>query len=104
MSYQRELARPFFMTQYRYTVEEVFAIHERGIALVGFENNQYDYFHVGEQIELKRPDGSMLYTKIIGVEYPPSIKWIGTPPADARYGLIVDLPFDEVPIGSEVWI
>jgi hypothetical protein len=92
------------MSRCQFTVEEVFTVMGRGIALVGFPPEQYDFFRVGDQVELKRPDGSVLYTTIVGVEYPPSTKWLGKRPENARHGLIVDAAIEDAPIGSEVWL
>jgi hypothetical protein len=88
---------------YYFTAEEVFTIVGRGAALVGFAAGQYGCFHVGDSIEVKRPDGSVVCARISGVEYPPSVKRIGRHSENPRYALILELPIDDVPIGSEVW-
>lgn len=92
------------MSHYQYTVQQVFTIYGRGIALVGFVAEYYKSFHFGDRIEVKRPDGSVVCAEIKGVEYPPSVKPLGKRPENTRYGVIVDLPIEEVPMGSEVWL
>jgi translation elongation factor EF-Tu-like GTPase len=83
-----------------FTVESTVAIRGRGLVLVGISAEQYGAIHVGDRLVIQRPDGSVIHTAVRGVEYPPSIKWIGERSADPRYGVLVD--GEDVPVGSVV--
>jgi len=91
-------SRPLFV------VEEHFSIHGIGLALVGFTADQYAIFKENPTIELKRPDGSVLRTDVIGADYPPSVKWVEGRPENSRYGLFISpvLTEDDAPLGTEV--
>ena len=75
-----------------YAIESCFTIEGRGIVLEGFSEDQYHMLNVGEPIELRRPDGSVIKCVIAGIEYPPSVKYIGDKPPHAKYGVIVEQP------------
>lgn len=61
---------------------------------------QYTSVKTGQPLLIERPDGSTLQATERGVEYPPAVKWVGTPPPIPRYGLLVD--FIDIPVGSTV--
>lgn len=84
-----------------FTVESAFTIRGRGIVLLpGLSVEQYASVKVGDPLLIVCPGGSVIRTEVKGVEYPPSIKWIGERPANPRYGVLVSL--NEVPAGSVV--
>jgi hypothetical protein len=86
-------------------VEDTFTIEGRGLALVGFARDQCDCFRIGDRVDLVRPDGSVIRAEIVGVEHPASVKWIGKPPRNPRYGIVVSpgIRKEQVPVGTEVW-
>jgi hypothetical protein len=88
-----------------YTVESVFTIEGRGPVLVGFAGDQYGLFRIGDDVDLRRPDGSVIRARIVGIEYPPSVLFVGGPPPGPKYGVVVAPPITQadVPLGTEVW-
>lgn len=88
------------MTEPLFTVENTFTLRGRGLVLIGISGNQYGSVLTGDPLSIKRPDGSIVQAVVKGVEYPPSVKWIGERPANPKYGLLVDV--DDVPLGSTV--
>jgi hypothetical protein len=88
------------MTEPLFTVQSTFTIRGRGLVLEGIRRDQYASIKVGDTLVIQRPNGSKARTIVRGVEYPPSVKWIGERPPDPRYGVVVDI--DDVPVGSVV--
>lgn len=89
------------MSDALFTVESTFTIRGRGIVLLpGVSLEQYPSVKVGDPLSITCPNGSMIRTQLCGVEYPPSVKWIGERPANPRYGVLVDV--NDVPAGSIV--
>ena len=86
-----------------FTVTETFPIADRGTVVIGFTKDQYQLFRVGDSVELKRPDGTLIRAQVTGKEYPPSVIWLRERPPNPRYGLLVSAGPDEVPVGTEVW-
>jgi len=76
------------------------------MALPGLSENEYRTVRVGEPLELRRPDGSVLRTQVRGIEYPPSLKHIGPRPAIVYCGILLgaELAPIDVPSGTEVWV
>ena len=83
-----------------FTVERTFIIRGRGLVLVGITGDQYASVKTGDPLVIQYPDGSVRQATVRAVEYPPSIKWVGEPPPEPRYGVLVEL--DAVPVGSVV--
>ena len=91
-----------------FVVESVFTIKGRGLAAVGFTQEEYgavrNVVRIGDGVELRRPDRTTLRATATGIEYPPSVIWIGPKPPDARYALLLsNLAPADVPVGTEVW-
>jgi len=84
-----------------FTVESTFTIKGRALVLMGITLDQYGTVKVGNPLTIKRPDGSIVQAQVIGIEYPPSVKWAGERPSNPRYGVLVDVGLD-VPVGSVV--
>jgi hypothetical protein len=83
-----------------FTVEETFSIKGRGLVIVGIAAEQYGSFATGDPLMIRRPDGTTVQAIVRGVEYPPSVKYIGERPRNPRYGVLVDAA--DVPVGSVV--
>ena len=99
------ISRGYSMSERLFTVDEVSLIEGRGTVVCGFKIEQYGRFRKGDEVVLRRPNGSTIKTKIAGVEYPPSITWLEKRPENPSYGILVEPPItrDDVPIGTEVW-
>lgn len=98
-----------------FVVEDFFTIKGRGITLLpgvrldehGPFANEEIIFKVGDKIELRRPDGTVLKTKIAGVHLPSFKRTEGDPPEEHRYlwiNFARQLERSDVPDGTEVWI
>jgi translation elongation factor EF-Tu-like GTPase len=82
-------------------VEDVFAISGRGTIAVGVWQDDSQRLHVGDCVEVRRPDGASFETVLTGVDL--FTKCFGT---SRNIGLLlgaVDKP-EAVPKGSEVWL
>ena len=89
------------MSDALFTVESTFTIRGRGIVLLpGVSLEQYASVKVGDPLSITCPNGSVIRTEVRGVEYPPSVKWIGDRPANPKYGVLVGVT--DVPAGSIV--
>jgi hypothetical protein len=87
-----------------FVVESLSTIKGRGVVLEpGLEPG--DPLRVGEPIELRRPDGTVARTAARGIEYAPSIVWVGERPTVVRRGVLVgpNLSLADIPVGTEVW-
>ena len=89
------------MGQLFLTVEDAFIISGRGLVIIGPIGTARS--RVGGQIELRRPDGSVITTRIASLEminvHPEKTKgrtWIGI-------SLPREIAKDDVPPGTEVW-
>jgi hypothetical protein len=82
-----------------FVVEGVFLIGPDGPVLVpGLKHTGHDDgVRVGDRIELRRPDGSVLVTRIHGINFPTPSK--GFHPIS----LPGSVDKDDVPVGTEVW-
>ena len=90
------------MPRLLFTVKSLFTIKGRGVvAEPGVED--YKAVRIGDPIELRRPDGTIVQTTILGVEYSPSIKWVGPRPAVVRCGVLLGLAAEDIPPGTEIW-
>ena len=89
-------------SQYLFTVAGVFFLQSRGPILIpGVPAQGPFHVHVGDAIELRRPDGSTQQTTVRGIE-------MADPPRPSgRSHIPILLPDDvvkgDVPIGTEVW-
>jgi len=63
-----------------FTVESTFQIRGRGLVLVGIAAEQYGLVKAGDALLVRRPDGSLVRAIVQGVEYPPSVKYVGERP------------------------
>jgi hypothetical protein len=94
------------MNQRLFVVESVFTIKGLDLGAVGFKADDYGSLRtrIGEEVELRKPDGSSRHAPIVGVEYPPSIKRIDPKPPDPRYGIILaNLTAADMSPGTEIW-
>lgn len=86
------------MARRLFTVEDTFAIRERGLVLApGIIPEGEERFRVGDPITLLRPDGSSIEAKIGGLEL--------LDPNRRRDVVIMlkGMTKSDVPIGTEVW-
>jgi len=85
------------MARTLFTVEDAFTIRGRGTILVpGLIPQGDERFRVGDLVRLLRPDGSEVEKPIGGID-------MFNVPAHGGYAIVVALPKQEVPIGTEVW-
>jgi translation elongation factor EF-Tu-like GTPase len=84
-------------------VEDRFVIKGRGVVVLpGIVPEEDERIRVGDQVEIRRPDGSLLGWSIGGIEI------FSTPMARPRESwdypiLLIGLEKDDVPVGSEIW-
>jgi hypothetical protein len=88
------------MARLLFKVEDSFTVRTRGLVIIpGIVPQGDERFRVGGRLELRRPDGVVLNTQILGLEF------LNPMPPD--YAIAVLLPLglttDEVPLGTEVW-
>lgn len=83
-----------------FKVSDAIEIRGHGIALfpgiIAIDDEKY---RIGTVVELHRPNGSVVQTKIAGIE-------LGTPiPKDHSFIIILKEPSckEDIPIGTEVW-
>jgi hypothetical protein len=80
-----------------FTVEDTFAIRERGTILVpGIPLGEDDRWHIGDALVLRRPDGSVIETTIRGVD-------IHSRRPISDLPVLVPAAEEEIPVGTEVW-
>jgi hypothetical protein len=81
-------------------ISDVFQLARRGVVIVPFEPWAAS-LKVGSVIELRKPDGSCLITRVVGLE-------MSNPPRlDGRVGLLIgdaSLSKDDVAQGTEVYV
>jgi hypothetical protein len=87
------------MSRLLFTVEDSFMIKGQGLVPVpGIVPQGQERFGPGDPIELRRPDGIRLTTRIASLElvsaHPPRNDW---------HVVLRDLSKDDVPVGTEVW-
>lgn len=90
------------MSEPVFIVEFASMMKGKGLVIEGFTADQYGLIKPGDRLLLKRPDGSFISAKTVGVDYPPSIKWAGERPEIPRYGIVIDRY--DVPVGTEVFL
>lgn len=87
------------MSALLFTVRDTFWIEKRGLVLTTDIKPQQVELRRGDAIELRRPDGSSVITRVVGIER--------AIPYDPERTLAILLPNDilkeDVPIGTEVW-
>lgn len=87
------------MSRLLFSVLDTFLIRGRGIVLAADVLPEQIQLTINEPIELRRPDGSSIITKVSGIEY--------ASPPDPNRPLAILLPRDiskeQVPVGTEVW-
>jgi len=87
------------MARRLFTVEDRFYIDGRGLIPVpGIVPEHGERYRVGDPIELRRPDGSVLRTRIGGIEMINP-----TPQRSDTIILLRECTKDDVPVGTEVW-
>ncbi len=85
------------MVRQLFTVEDVFTIRQRGTILVpGIVPEGDEWFHIGDGLCLRRPDGSEVRTAIDGIDF-------FNVSEHGAYAIVVPLPASDVPLGIEVW-
>lgn len=91
---------PFCMARLLFTVENRFAIRNRGVVVVpGIVVQGDERFRVDDPLELRKPDGVVVFTRIAGLE------WSVPRQADRSFPLLlpIELTKGDVPVGAEVW-
>ena len=87
------------MARLLFTVEDTFLIQGRGLVPVpGITPVSDERINVGDNILIRRPDGTEFPWKIGGIEF--------ITPQPKTFDVVIllkDLTKDDVPIGSEVW-
>lgn len=82
-------------------VEHVFDLTGRGIVVLpGIPRREREWrIVVGQDLILKRPDGSEVRTAVRGIE-------MGSPPDGDGIGLLLgqDMTADSVPVGTAIWV
>lgn len=83
-----------------FVIAATFAVKGRGIALApGISPEGDERFRVGDTVELRKPDATVVRTKIKGIEILSPI-----PPSRAFVILLAEtFKKEDVPIGTEVW-
>jgi hypothetical protein len=88
--------KPIFLSR----VEMTFAIKGRGVVIhpgVPYEPEVHRVY-ISDDLEIRRPDGSTLSTKVRGLEM------FGNPnKKSCAIVMPADVTEDEIPVGSEVW-
>jgi hypothetical protein len=82
-----------------FKVSDTFQIKGRGIVLLpGVVPEGSERFHFGEEVELRRPDGTVFTTNI-------SLEVFSPIPSSGAFALFLPniISTDEVPVGTEVW-
>jgi hypothetical protein len=98
-----------------FVVEDAFTIKGRGIILLpGVRIDEHGpfareevIFKIGDKVELRRPDGSVLTTEIVGSDFLSAARLQGNSPEQPRHvaiRLALSLERTDVPPGTEVWI
>ena len=87
------------MARLLFVVEDTFHIEGRGVVPIpGITPVDGEKFRIGDQILLKRPDGSQFGWQISGMEL------LTPPPPNFDFAILLKgLTKDDVPIGTEVW-
>jgi hypothetical protein len=82
-----------------FVVEDSFCIKGRGLILVpGIVARPEERFRIGDPIEGRRPDGTIVPSRIDGMErFTPPL------PDSAQPILLKNLGKDDVPVGTEIW-
>jgi len=90
------------MASARFTVKQTYTIRGRGRVIEGICIEQHHLFKAGDQISIRRPDGSSVEAVIRGVEPIVGAVYAGSPPPveERRWGVLIDA--DDVPVGSVV--
>ncbi|HEV2862011.1 MAG TPA: hypothetical protein VGX48_13465 [Pyrinomonadaceae bacterium] len=87
------------MSTLLFTVVDTFLIEKRGLVLAADVKSDRVSLRVGESIELRRPDGSIVVSKVAGIAH--------LSPYDPERTLDILLPPDiskeDVPVGTQVW-
>lgn len=92
-------------------VEDVFQITDRGCVIApGINRTTSPNLHVGDELLIKRPDGSQITTTLSGFEMISlTIEGIlqrNAKPPDQRFTAILlapDIMKSQIPVGSELW-
>ena len=95
------------MSHLLFTVTEVFTVHGYGIELCpGVRLEDHRVVKPGDQVELKRPDGSSVRVAIKALVDPASTIYVGPPPPERTSFVILpeDFQREDVPVGTEVWL
>jgi hypothetical protein len=86
------------MARRLFTVADTFVIRGRGLVPVpGIVPVDDERFRVGDPIQLRRPDGLVVHTRIGGLEM------LDPNPSNEVVILLKDLTKQDVPVGTEIW-
>ncbi len=81
-----------------FKVAEVFIIQRRGSVLVPASPPTI-VIRVGERVELLRPDGSRISSRVAAIE----LLCAPRKPCEHVFMLPSDFPAEDVPVGTEIW-
>jgi hypothetical protein len=83
-----------------FIVEHTFAIPGRGVALIpGIVPQEGEAFRAGDALELRRPDGSVVTTRIGSLE----LLCPRPRPEEVTVMLPISISKADVPLGTQVW-
>src|SRR5262245_4415703 len=89
---------PERMPQRLFTVEDTFAVADRGTIVVpGMPHELVGRIRAGDTVELRRPDGSVAEAQIRGMH-------LFGRTGDQPVALLLSVEKDNVPRGTEIWI
>ena len=91
---------PIGMPRLLFVVADLFEIARRGPVLIpGIVPQGEERFRVGDLLELRRPDGTLLKTHIAGLEL------LNPSPPDHAVAVLLPIGISrqDIPVGTEVW-
>ena len=88
------------MRTYGFTVGHnvIYELHGRGV-IVHIDQPLPATLHVGQQLELRRPDGTSSLVAVAGILF---VSPLIIPPPEAI--LLKDISPAELPVGTEIWL
>jgi hypothetical protein len=85
------------MGRHLFTIEDAFAVRERGTILVpGLPAGRDGRWQIGDALVLRRPDGSTVETTIRGMD-------LQHPGPRGEIAVLVPVAKADIPVGTEVW-
>jgi translation elongation factor EF-Tu-like GTPase len=88
-----------------FKVEDVFEISGRGCVIMPSIPAESEFkIRVKDQIQLRTPDGRVFDTQIAGIEFAHGTKQDGSKISRMAIILPRNIPKEDVPSGTEVWV